>query len=89
MATRGIRGLQTAADQALVTLDSDGTGSATVTFDSAFPQAPSVHVVPMLADSTGVYSASSVTADGFTLNVVGSTLVSTDVNLVWLAHQKT
>lgn len=89
MATRGLRGLQTAADQTLVTLDANGTGSATVTFDSAFPQAPSVHVVPMLADSTGAYSASSVSADGFTLNVVGSTLRSTDVNLIWIAHQKT
>ena len=84
---KGIDGKLVESNKARVSLDSSGNGTKTVSFEEDFFDAPSVLVVGRRADS-GAYTAAGVTKSGFTLTVTGSDIESADLDIPWLAHEK-
>lgn len=71
-----------------VALDASGNGTLAITFDVAYANIPDMKVTGPLA-CNGTFSAASVTTTGFTLTVAGATdLLSSNIELIWWAHQK-
>lgn len=75
-------------EKTTVTLNGSGTGTTTVTFDTAYQNAPVAVVVPHLG-AAGTWEALSITTTGFILTVTGATdLASQTVEVLWIAHEK-
>lgn len=73
-----------------VTLNGLGAGTQAVLFDSDYVSIPDVLVVQNEADegAGASYTAATVTKDGFTLTVTGSSRTSQDIAVIWFAHEK-
>lgn len=85
----GLRGRRMDYGYALVTLNGSGAGTANVTFtETAFVDAPHVVCIPGRADA-GTRTAGTITKTGFTITVTGSDLLSQDVEVFWISHEKT
>lgn len=87
-ARQGFNGAQFHYELTTVTLNGSGTGTTTVTFDTAYQNAPVAVVVPHLG-AAGTWEALSITTTGFILTVTGATdLASQTVEVLWIAHEK-
>lgn len=85
--SKGFNGKLIEYGKATVTLDASGDGTFAISFKEAFVDAPEVFLPVHRADS-GSRAASSITKSGFTLTVTGSDMVSQDLEVVYIAHEK-
>ena len=83
----GLKGRKYYYDTVTVTLDVNGTGTKAITFPTGFITTPSVYLVPGLSDA-GTYTASSITKTGCTIQVTTSDTKSQDLEVIFIAHEK-
>lgn len=68
-----------------ISTDSSGDGTAAVTFGKAMKSTPVVVITQQEADTTGTVNATSVSTSGFTAKIDGSSVVSGNVTVGWIA----
>lgn len=84
----GLNGKRFHLEQQTISLDSFGTGTASVTFDVAYTNTPVMVVIPPLGVN-GTFSAGSITTTGFTLTITtASDLASANCEVGWFASEK-
>ena len=83
----GLNGKRFHLEQQTIALDSNGTGSAAVTFDVAYTNTPYVKVIQPLGGN-GTFAANSVATTGFTLQITtASDLASANCEVGYMAHE--
>ncbi len=89
-AGKGLHNMLLDYTETTVSLNGSGAGTQAVLFGSDYVSIPDVLVVQNEADEAAgaSYTAATVTKDGFTLTVTGSSRTSQDIAIIWFAHQK-
>lgn len=73
------------AGEAIITTNGSGVGNVAVTFKKAMKAVPKIVVTIAEADTTGTIHIQNKTNIGFDVHVNGSSVVSSSLDLDWIA----